>query len=325
MPYRVQEETFSSLGSYWRSASRPGTWNCVFVVPAWLEVWWRVFGNQSRLHLFSVWQDSDLLGIAPLRSDGQKASFVGSPDVCDYQDFVVAGQREREFSLALLDHTSRMGISCLDLKALRPDSITVKHIAQAAKERGCAVSFTAQDVSLELDLPPTWEQYLEELNGKQRHEVRRKIRRLHEAGSVQYRVHERPEEIMGALGTFLELFAASGEDKEAFMTVPMESFFRSLAEALGPEGLLRLCVLELEGEPAAAILCFDYAQTVYLYNSGYAPRFGSLSVGVVCKAMSIGDSIKRGRKKYDFLKGAETYKYRMGGREVPLSGCTIAL
>jgi len=63
----------------------------------------------------------------------------------------------------------------------------------------------------------------------------------------------------------------------------------------------------------------------YLYNSGYDPRFRSLSAGLLCKVFSIQDSIQRGRKKYDFLKGAETYKYRLRGKSVPLYRCLVEL
>jgi CelD/BcsL family acetyltransferase involved in cellulose biosynthesis len=65
--------------------------------------------------------------------------------------------------------------------------------------------------------------------------------------------------------------------------------------------------------------------TRHLYNSGFDPRFRSLSVGLMCKVLSLKDAIEKGCKNYDFLKGAETYKYRLGGREVPLYNCRIRL
>ena len=109
------------------------------------------------------------------------------------------------------------------------------------------------------------------------------------------------------------------------MTERMASFFNSLAEAMAEASILKLFILELDAIPAAAAMCFDYNSTTYLYNSGYDHRFSSLSVGVLCKALSIKDSIQRGRKNYDFLKGDEAYKHRLGGKEVPLYRCQIRL
>jgi CelD/BcsL family acetyltransferase involved in cellulose biosynthesis len=50
-----------------------------------------------------------------------------------------------------------------------------------------------------------------------------------------------------------------------------------------------------------------------------------LSVGLLSKVLCIKDSIERGKKRFDFLKGREAYKYRLGGREVPIYNCQIVL
>ena len=104
----------------------------------------------------------------------------------------------------------------------------------------------------------------------------------------------------------------------------MESFFRSIAHAMAEQKLLRLNILELDKKPVAATMCFDYRDTVYLYNSGYEPDYSWLSVGVISKALCIKDSIERGRKRFDFLKGAEAYKYQLGGQELPLFKCSLS-
>ena len=84
-------------------------------------------------------------------------------------------------------------------------------------------------------------------------------------------------------------------------------------------------MLDLNAAPVAVSMCFDYNDTLHLYNSGFDPRYRALSAGLLCKVLSLKDAIERGRQKYDFLKGAETYKYRLGGREVPLVRCRIEL
>lgn len=108
------------------------------------------------------------------------------------------------------------------------------------------------------------------------------------------------------------------------MTSSMEGFFRAIANAMAEKGLLRLNILELEKRTVAATMCFDYRDTVYLYNSGYEPDYGWLSVGVISKALCIKDSIERKRKRFDFLKGAEAYKYHLGGSELQLYTCSIS-
>jgi CelD/BcsL family acetyltransferase involved in cellulose biosynthesis len=89
--------------------------------------------------------------------------------------------------------------------------------------------------------------------------------------------------------------------------------------------LLKLFFLDLDGKPAAAVMCFDYNSTMYLYNNGYDERFSSLSVGLLSKVLTIKKSIKSERKKYDFLKGTEAYKHRLGGKPVNLYRCQVKL
>ena len=94
---------------------------------------------------------------------------------------------------------------------------------------------------------------------------------------------------------------------------------------MAEEKLLRLSILELNASPVAATMSFDYKNDRYLYNSGYDPQYSWLSVGVISKAVCIKDSTEGGRKRFDFLKGGEEYKYHLGGSEVPLYQCSITL
>ncbi len=318
MKYDITAESFDSICSYWFNTRHSLRWKCVFVLPNWLKIWWDIFGAGSELYLCAVRQQEDLVGIAPLLVRGTKALLIGDTNVCDYLDFIVTPGRGQEFFEVLLDHLRKQGINQLDLKPLRPDSTVFTDLSGVARERGYDVSCNREDVSLELNLPATWDQYLLMLNGKQRHEIRRKLRRLHEAADINYRVVKDVKEARAAMGTFFDLFEQNREDKAAFMTDQMTSFFNSLAEAMAEVNVLKLYLLELDTVPAAGVMCFDYDSTIYLYNSGYDRRFSSLSVGVLCKVLSIKDSIQKGRKKYDFLKGAEAYKHRLGGKEVPL-------
>jgi len=257
--------------------------------------------------------------------EGRKASLLGSVDVCDYLDFVVAPGSENDFFSTLLNDLKQKGVTHLDLKSLRPDSTVLTNLVGLAQSRQYEVLCQPEDVSLELDLPSTWEEYLAILTAKQRHEVRRKLRRLWEAGKVDYHIIEGRASVKNAMDIFLKMFTESRSDKAAFLTSQRESFFRSLANAMAKDGLLRLGVLELDSIPTAMVMCFDYNGCVYLYNSGYDPQYESLSVGLLSKVLCIKESIEKGKKRFDFLKGNEIYKYHLGGREIPLYNCQITI
>jgi len=325
MSYVLTVENFDSLASYRANLSHSLRWNLPFVLPLWLKVWWQEFGAEAELYLSTVRQREKVIGIAPLLVREGRASLIGSVDVCDYLDFVVAPGRETDFFNALLDDLRQKGINHLDLRPLRPDSTVLNSLVGIAQNRGGEVVYHDEGVSVELDLPATWDEYLATLTKKQRHEVRRKLRRLWEAGNVDHHCFEVSQKVGDSMDTFLKLFSLSRGEKANFMTPKMESFFRSLAEAMAEIGLLRFGVIELDTQPAAMTVGFDYQDSHYLYNSAYDPQYNSLSVGVLCKVLCIKESIQQGRKKFDFLRGGEPYKYHIGGKEIPLYNCQITI
>ncbi len=78
---------------------------------------------------------------------------------------------------------------------------------------------------------------------------------------------------------------------------------------------LKLFFLEVDGARVAACICFDYAGSYLLYNSGYDPEFARLSVGLLNKALCIRDAIEEGRSRFEFLRGTERYKYDLGATD----------
>jgi len=315
-------ESFDSIYDTWKKLHNNSQIAPIFSSPEWSKVWWQQFGSGSKLHLGSVRQGGKTIGIAPLLVNGNVVSFIGGSDVCDYLDFVVAPGSEDSFFRELLDSLKAEGINRLDMAPLRPDSTVRTRLTNMAPNQKWQVSCSPEDVTVELNLPSSWEEYLQLLSGKQRHELNRKLRRLNEEGDLNHRTGTDANE--NDIDTFLRLFRDSRQDKAAFLTPQMESFFRSIARAMAEQKLLRLNILELDKKPMAATMCFDYRDTVYLYNSGYEPDYGWLSVGVISKALCIKDSIERHKKRFDFLKGAEAYKYHLGGQELPLYNCSLS-
>ncbi|MBE0479360.1 MAG: GNAT family N-acetyltransferase [Dehalococcoidia bacterium] len=317
-------QDFDALHSCWEQHHSGLAWDCVFTIPPWLKAWYSAFASDN-LYLRAVTEDETILGIVPLFVREGEARFIGSPDICDYQDFVIAPGSEHAFFSQVLDRLPQDRIESLLLESVRNDSPVLSTLVGLARNRGFSVSCIMRDVSLYLDLPPTWDGYLDKLSTKQHREVNRKLRRLEEGGRVSFRMIEDTASIESCMDTFLPLLRESREDKAEFMTNQMEAFFRSIAHTMAERGLLRMGFLDLDSSTVAAIMCFDYAGTVYLYNSGFDKRYAYLSVGLMSKVLSIKDSIERGRKRYDFLKGAEEYKYRLGGTEIPIYDCHLTL
>lgn len=319
----VKQEDFESLAAYYTNPDTHLKWDLVFTLPAWLKVWWKNFGAGAELCIRSFWDDDKLIGIAPLQVRHGTASFIGNTDVCDYQDFIVVPGKEKEFSSAILDYLQSNNIRDIHLETIRPDSNVVTHLMPLAEERQLNVDYKQTDVSSDIDLPASWDNYLQMLDSKQRHEIKRKMKNLQALVETNYKSLEGPVVIPGAIDAFLKLFPESRGDKAQFMTSDMQNYFRELASAL--TGVVKFGLLEAGQKPLAMVMYFDYNDNIYLYNSAYDPDYRSMSVGIISKSRCIQDSIEKGKRKFDFLKGAEQYKYYMGGKEIPLYSCHISL
>ena len=292
----------------------------VFSAPWWISAWHRVFVDGEAARIIEVRDACDLVGIAPLIRAGDRLLLAGDPDLFDYQDFILAKGRELELTGALLDFLEdrRFGQApwrSLELPSTRVDSPTNEALTAAAQTRGLTVDRHQAGVAPVVDLPGSWEEYVSSLPKKHRHELRRKMRRLEASGEVRQVTFADGNGLEPRVEEFLRLMSATNEDKAAFLTPERRRFFHLLAQEAASRGALRLSFLEIDGLRTAACLIFDFAGAYMLYNSGYDPARADLSVGLINKAYAIREAIEAGRRRFDFLKGAERYKYSLGGQD----------
>ncbi len=322
---RVTLESIERVLNLWLDKSNGIQWDCLFSTPPWMKAWWETFQTSEFPALPTVWRNEELIGIAPLMFMDSQAVLIGNGDVCDYLDFAIHPEHAEEFIEVTVDHLRSQGIKTLLMSPVRRDAIAPAVLSEIARREDLVYCSHDEDVSLELALPRTWDEFLLELSAKERHETRRKLRRLQEAGQVDFRVVEGTDHVDGEMETFLHLFKLSRPEKAGFMTEQMGCFFRNLSREMAAWSLLKLMFLDIDGHPAASALCFDYDGALLLYNNGYDPHFDSLSVGLMSKVLSIRYAIEKGRRKYSFLKGAERYKFRLGGKPVHISRCMMHL
>jgi CelD/BcsL family acetyltransferase involved in cellulose biosynthesis len=312
---------FATLRKPWTKMCQKSRANVLFSSADWSELWWQHFGSGSELYLGSVREDGRCLGIAPLRLENGKVRLIGSDDVCDFLDFIIEPGKETAFCDTLIAHLKGEGLTSIELSPLLPNSSVRSYFLKAAQTQGMSVACSQVDVTVGVDLPSDLPDYLSLLSGKQRHELLRKERRLNEEGEIAFRISEKAEP--GEIDTFLHFFSESREDKNKFLTPEMESFFRAVINKASENNILNLGILELNKNPVAVTLGFNYRDDVYIYNSGYNPDYRWLSVGMLSKYYHIKHSIEAGKKRFDFLKGAERYKFHLGGKETSIFRCII--
>ena len=319
----VREESFDSIWRRWEQILPDCATDTVFITPWWQRTWWDNFGGDSTPHILSLSEGDDIVGIAPLMFDNGSLTFLGDRDLSDYFDFVVPQDRVDRFYPALWTHISELEWTTLDLPSIPQGSPTLEHLPRMAETVGLEVTVHEDETTPKAVLPGTWDEFLAGLRKKDRHELRRKLRRLDRENTHRQYAAENGDVLNGSMQEFFRLLRASRDDKRAFMTEEREKFFLDIARESSERDLFRLYFLEVDGERVAGCICFDYGGDYLLYNSGYDPSYSRLSVGLINKALSVQSAIQDGRRVFNFLKGNERYKYNLGGQDEAVFDLTI--
>lgn len=291
-----------------------------FLTPLWADLWLKHFGGSADAKALVFRDEKGILrGIGQVTESaeggGRGLTLTGGADLWDYRDFVVQpGWEEQVFqSLAVFLHNAPFNF--IELNGIAEKSPTARFFPASLETSGLRVSRMPEDPVLNIHLPDSWEEFLGGLGAKDRHELRRKIRRAEREGPCAWVKETGPADLPEKMGLFLDLHRRSRRDKSEFMTAEREAFFRDLAEQLLKNGWLDLSFLRFRDRFAAAFFSFDFGGKKYVYNSGYDPEFSRYSPGIVLSAYCLRGAIAEGLKEFNFLRGREEYKYRLGARE----------
>jgi len=304
-----------------------------------LQIWWSTRGGgewpqDSTLVIITAHEENQIIGIAPCfiaeRSGRKTLMLVGSVEISDYLDFLVRPQHSGTFAKGLIDYIKndlapKYGIQQVEFDNIPDNSPTMKALKNACVECGLDPSISPLAQSPYISLNGDYEEYLVNLDKKQRHEMRRKMRRLLELpqGSDWY-IASAPETIENEIDEFLRLMSFD-EEKKSFLTPVMKEQMRlSMLDAFNHK-FLQLAFITIGGEKAAAYLNFDFKNRIWVYNSGIDPRFFEHSPGWVLLIHLIKWSIENGRFEFDFMRGNEDYKYKFGAVDRNVMRISIVL
>lgn len=244
--------------------------------------------------------------LLPLRRVDDMIRFTGDADVTDYHSPFGDGSEALIASVAQDHPDAGFVLDSLPEEAAAP-------LVAGLSAAGRTVTERQHEVTAVVALPDTIDDYMTAIGKKERHEVRRKRRRYENlVGEVRHQIHTGDS---WAFDEFVRLHRRAAGDKGSFLTTDRVDFFSDLATLDG----WRIDLLELEpGRAAAAIFGFVDETGYYLYNSGYDPDLAEASPGVVLLSVMIEQAIADGQERFDFLKGDEVYKFRLGAEPRPL-------
>ncbi|MGE3073153.1 MAG: GNAT family N-acetyltransferase [Dehalococcoidia bacterium] len=309
----ITSEDFDALEPKWLALWNESLDATPFHHPAWHRVWLRHFGENTAPVFLAIRRAEALIGVAALDMDREEARELGDHNVRDYAGPLAASGEESAVAAGILEWLREDLTPRVTFWGLASDTSVAVALQDPPPGSGWAPATSPEAVCPGTDLPDDFETFVGALPKHDRHELRRKMRNLEAAGKVTFESLTEPEPVSAAMDALFDLMRRSRADKAEFLTPTMEAFFRDLAATFAGLGLLRLSKLSLDGTTAGMTLSFDDGRTLYLYNSGFEPEHSKLAVGLLSKAYAIREAISLGRRRFDFLRGEEDYKRRLGG------------
>ncbi|VAW42843.1 hypothetical protein MNBD_CHLOROFLEXI01-1774 [hydrothermal vent metagenome] len=314
---------FTVLADEWDKLAQQGITDTPFQSLAYQKAWWtHLHPENGRLHTVTVRDETQqLIAIACLYNIDGAIHFNGCVEETDYLDLIVLPAYAEEAWQAILDCLYSPNFPewhTLDLCNVPEASPTRNILPREAEQRGSNFQESIMEVCPIIPLAGTFEDYLSNINSKQRREIKRKLRRAVGA-EAELVVVGSDDDVETAVTHFLELLQQSTFEKQAWLNEGRRALFYETARAAQEAGTLQLLFLEIHGKKAAGLFNFDYKGRIWVYNSGLDPAlFGALSLGVVITAKAIEYAIENGRSTFDFLRGNETYKYRFGAQDTTI-------
>ena len=298
----------------------------IFHTPRYLAVWSRVLAEGAAAQVRTVHREGRLAGVVPEARERlgspsgpyEVLRFLGGTEVTDYLGPVARPEDRADVAGAYAEALAEdLDWDELAASGLAADTGWVEALARNGQRVGLQVGEVAvQDVCPRVDLSGGYEAYLGRLPGKQRHELRRKARKLaRDAGPVEL-VEVPVDQIHGRLDTFFEMAVENEAGKAGFFKRDvMRDFFRALADEFAEERIFRLHVLEVGGRPGAATVSLVHGGEWGLYNSAFDPTLRILAPGMVQVGQLIEMAAEEGNTVFDLLRGDEPYKYRFGAED----------
>jgi CelD/BcsL family acetyltransferase involved in cellulose biosynthesis len=296
-----------------------------FLAPQWLLPWWRRLG-QGTLATVAVRSTADdvLVALAPLYvyrqpATGARHLFPVGIGTTDHLDVLLRPGWEDAALAAIVSHLAeRADWDVLEFPQLRRDAALLRAPFPPGWRRDIVEGEPSPLLPLRgasaLPVPPAMAQNLRTA----RHRAARAGTLTHELADARTLA-----EVLDALaGLHASRWSQRG-DAGVLADPAVLAFHREAAPALLDAGLLRLHALRLDGEVIAALHCLadppsSCERRHSYYIGGFDPRHAALSPGTLLIGHAIEHALRDGAAGFDFLRGAEPYKYRWGAVDQPM-------
>jgi CelD/BcsL family acetyltransferase involved in cellulose biosynthesis len=314
-------EQFRSLAPEWIDLWQRCSEGTTFQRPEWLLSWIEAFQPQDPVSV-EARHHGLLVGFAPLlvytRGTKRVLAFMGG-GVSDYLDILVDPQYTDQMVASLLAAIQQIpGWDLLELTDLLSNSVLLRDpITQQ--------SISEHDICSVLKLPDSAEELRHIFSKRQRANLRNARSRMQKAGGEQIEIAS-SETLRSFLEDLFRLHTARWSrtgQPGVLHDQAVKAFHIAAAPGLLACGALRLYRLRLGQRTLAVIYALFDRETLLCYLQGFDPESAYFSPGTTLMFAVMEDAIQRGIRKFDFLRGQESYKQHWRAQGQPTYRITL--
>lgn len=315
-------EDFEALRPAWSALLGRARIASVFLSWEWLYPWWRHYGAGHALRVLVAREGETVVGILPVYVQTARLMrllpvrmlrFLGtggdtSPDDLDA---LLDPEHATEAARALAAHVAKeaQAWDVLLLTDMAEDSEFRHALRDALGPRAASESVSARIAYLQL--PASWDAYLEAQHRDRRYTLRQTRRRIGSQPAARFFVWDDAGQLDAAIDRLVALHHARWQgraDQHAFDSPAYAGFHREVMHACQANGWLRLYCLEIGGEVVAMYYCYRFRERVFYFQGGFDPRLSKLRPGLVLMGYAIEHAIGEGNRVFDMLRGEYEYK-----------------
>ncbi|MGO4885229.1 MAG: GNAT family N-acetyltransferase [Bryobacteraceae bacterium] len=274
---------------------------------AYARAWVAGLDGAQRLHVLCA-GGSEPGAIAPLVANRGAAGWLSllAAEMYEIMDFPYADESALAELAGAIVRTGRP----LYVKRMLADSPAIAAMETAYHGRGI-VRRQPVGGSPWIALDESWAEPEMRLEAGRRSDLRRARRHAEKIGTVESAILTPSHaELAHLLDEVFQVEAAGwkGAQGTALAADPVRgAFFRRYAERACAKGILRICVLRIGGQPAAAQIAIERGGRFDLLRAGYDERFARCSPGMLLTAESIRYAARRDLRSYEFNGDAEPW------------------
>lgn len=326
LTYEIIRNTtaFAELRAEWNALLRASGAGSPFLTWEWMSAWWRHYCERDasrRLAIVVARRENDIVAILPgyvhrprlgLATFGFLGTEYESSDYLQVIEQPVPGSASALAGMLDVLLTEERGLDVLHLSNILSSPSTLGDLAQYASTTGVSHEVRVFKTCPFVPTVGDWESYVAQLSAKMRKNVRRSTRQLVDGGAGFILVADRAQ-VRPGIAELFDLHArrfVTKNEKTGFRADLRGPFHADVAEQLFDAGILRLFQLRVAGKTVAALYCFEFADTLFFFQSGIDPDSEKLSAGTVLVGHAIKYAFDHGLACFDFMRGEEAYKFR---------------